>query len=158
MVLACSLVKVKVSRAWWAVWSTVAAGCFVNLARLDTNQPVFHVVHPADSVGARYGIQVGDQVDSRHALAVHLSGDAQLEMDLQIGRVRWCAGEGFGPGEGFLRWLLPGVFQFTRFGAATPQVFIDGEAALAGIYRQIARLAVLYLILLDSCPILVWGR
>ena len=62
------------------------AGSLVHAAALHAHQTVLDDVQQADAVLAANLVQVLDQLDSAHLLAVNSSGDALLEVEGDVGR------------------------------------------------------------------------
>ena len=62
------------------------AGSLVHAAALHAHQTVLDDVQQADAVLAADLVQVLDQLDSAHLLAVNGSGDALLEVEGDVGR------------------------------------------------------------------------
>ena len=62
------------------------AGGLIDAAALHADETVLDDVQQADAVGAAQLVQVLDQLDALHLLAVHSGGDALLKVDGDVGR------------------------------------------------------------------------
>ena len=125
----------------------------VNLPGLDAHQPVLHMVDPTHAMPATDRVQVADQGDSPHRLAVDGDGCATLEANLDIHWLIWSFGCRSGPQVGVFRRLQPRVFQLTGLHAAAPQVLVCREAAGAGVDGQVAGQPVLDFVVPAHSPV-----
>ena len=109
------------------------AGSLVHAAALHAHQTVLDDVQQADAVLAADLVQVLDQLDSAHLLAVNGSGDALLEVEGDVGRGVGCLLGGNAQleeaGLVVLR-LVGGVLQIEALVAQVPQVLILGVVGL----------------------------
>ena len=62
------------------------AGGLIDAAALHADETVLDDVQQADAVGAAQLVQILDQLDALHLLAVHSGGDALLKVDGDVGR------------------------------------------------------------------------
>ena len=97
----------------------------VQLARLDADQPVLHVIDAPHAVASG---DIVHQLDERHAiqaLAVDRDGDATLEADLYLTRGVGRVSCGHRPGIRLFWRRDPRVFQVAGLDAASPKVLVD---------------------------------
>ena len=109
------------------------AGSLVHAAALHAHQTVLDDVQQTDAVLAADLVQVLDQLDSAHLLAVNSSGDALLEVEGEVGRgVGSLLGGNAQLEEAgliVLR-LVGGVLEVETLVAQVPQVLILGVVGL----------------------------
>ncbi len=126
----------------------------VDLARLDADQPVLHVVDAPDAVLAGPLVEALDEGHAVHLLAVEGDGHAPLEANLDIARLVGRFVRRARPDEDLLRRLLPGVLQDAALDAAAPEVLVDGVGALLGDGdRDVVRCGVGDLLLAGHAPL-----
>ena len=100
--------------------------CLVDLAALDPDGAVLDHVDPADPVGAGKRVQLGDELGERQLLSVEGDGDARLEADRDLGRLR--RGRGVrGERVGLLRRRRPRILERSGLDRAPEEVLVDRE-------------------------------
>ena len=127
-----------------------AAGGLVDAAALHAHQPVFHNIQQADAVGAAHLVQVLDEGNAVHLLAVDGGGDALLKVDGQVGGgVGRLLGGNAQLQKAFLvvLRLLRGQLQIEALMGQVPQVLVLGIVGLpADAQRDVVSLGVVDLL------------
>ena len=129
-----------------ALYRIAPPGSLVHAAALHAHQTVLDDVQQADAVLAADLVQVLDQLDSAHLLAVNSSGDALLEVEGEVGRGVGCLLGGNAssrkPGLIVLR-LVGGVLEVETLVAQVPEVLVLGVVGLAvDLQGHVVRLGV----------------
>ena len=109
------------------------AGGLVDAAALHADQTVLNNIQQADAVRAAQLVQVLDQLNALHLLAVHGGGDALLEVDLDVGRLigGLLGGNAQLQEAGLIVLRLQGrLFKVKTLMAQVPQVLILGIVRL----------------------------
>ncbi len=104
-----------------------AAGGLVHAAALHADEAVFNEVEPADAVGPRQLVELGEERRRRQRVAVDGDGVAVLEVDGDVGRLIRRGLGGDGAAVDVLRHLFRRVFQHLALGGGVQQVGVDGK-------------------------------
>ena len=104
----------------------------IDLPRLYAHQPVFHVIDTTHAVLPGNLVQLLNQGDAIHLLAIEADRYPPLEANLHISGLIWGICWRLGPGKDLLRRLGPGVLQNATLDAPAPQVGINGIGASYG--------------------------
>ncbi len=107
--------------------SRVGAWRLVKFPALDAEQQILQDIAPADPMFTAQPVQLADQGQRLHRLAVEAARRSLPEADGEQGRLGGSLLGGDGQGEDVGRGLVPGVEQRTQADAGPPQVAIDGH-------------------------------
>ena len=97
---------------------------FVDLARLDADQPVLEMIDAADAVFPAHPVQGRHQIQGRDWLAVERDRNSFFEANLDIGRLVGALARVAGPGVDVFRRLSPRILEHACLDRAAPQVLV----------------------------------